>query len=195
MTLQRVIWRGFGGITRPMTDPILRQAGTRPPRIIAGLVAAAALLHMSSASAQPEPFDAHFADFETLAEPVIPAEAVDLDSIVTDEAATEEADTDAIERELDGGMASYYGSELAGRRTASGERFDPRGFTAAHRTLPFGSKVRVTNPANGRSVVVRINDRGPFARGRVIDVSRSAAERIGLVARGHGQVELALLGS
>jgi rare lipoprotein A len=187
-----------------MTDPILRPAGSRPRRIIAGAkvssVAAAALLHMSSASALPaDPFDAHFADFETLAEPVIPAEAVDLDSIATAPLgapvdAPLDGETETIEQALGGGMASYYGAELAGRRTASGERFDPRGLTAAHRTLPFGSKVRVTNPANGRSVVVRINDRGPFARGRVIDVSRSAAERIGLVARGHGQVQLALLG-
>jgi rare lipoprotein A len=92
------------------------------------------------------------------------------------------------------GMASYYGAELAGRRTASGERFDPRDLTAAHRTLPFGSKVRVTNAANGRSVVVRINDRGPFSHGRLIDLSRSAAEQIGLVARGHGEVQIALLG-
>jgi rare lipoprotein A len=179
-----------------MTDPILRPAGTRPPRIIAGFVAAAALLHMSSASAQPEPFDTHFADFEVLAEPVIPPEAVDLDTIATaPTTAPLDGEQDAAGQAIGGGMASYYGNELAGHRTASGERFDPRGFTAAHRTLPFGSKVRVTNPANGRSVIVRINDRGPFARGRVIDVSRSAAERIGLVARGHGEVQLALLSS
>ena len=179
-----------------MTDPILRPAGTRPPRIIAGFVAAAALLHMSSASALPTEalFDSHFADFETPAEPVIPAEAVDLDTIATAPLdAPIDAEPEAIERVLGAGMASYYGAELAGRRTASGERFDPRGMTAAHRTLPFGSKVRVTNSANGRSVVVRINDRGPFTRGRLIDLSRSAAERIGLVARGHGEVQLALL--
>lgn len=94
---------------------------------------------------------------------------------------------------LGGGVASYYASHFHGRRTASGERFDMAAMTAAHRTLPFGSKVRVTNPANGRSVVVRINDRGPFTRGRTIDVSHAAAERLGLIARGHGRVELALL--
>ena len=95
--------------------------------------------------------------------------------------------------ELGTGMASYYGRELLGRRTASGERFDPTDLTAAHRTLPFGSKVRVTNPRSGKSVVVRINDRGPFARGRLIDVSEAAARRIGLVAMGYGPVKLALL--
>ncbi|MCL4672439.1 MAG: septal ring lytic transglycosylase RlpA family protein [Sphingomonadaceae bacterium] len=91
------------------------------------------------------------------------------------------------------GMASFYGAELHGRRTASGERFDMHALTAAHRTLPFGTRVLVTNPANGRSVTVRINDRGPFHGGRVIDLSRAAASEIGLVARGYGRVELALV--
>ncbi|MGD9471909.1 MAG: septal ring lytic transglycosylase RlpA family protein [Novosphingobium sp.] len=95
--------------------------------------------------------------------------------------------------DLGSGMASYYGSELAGRRTASGERFDPGLLTAAHRTLPFGSMVRVTNTRTGKSVVVRINDRGPFTRGRVIDVSRAAASQIGLIGPGHGEVSLTLL--
>lgn len=91
------------------------------------------------------------------------------------------------------GSASYYAAKFNGRRTASGERFDNGDMTAAHRTLPFGSRVRVTNPANGRSVVVRINDRGPFTRGRLIDVSRAAAEELGMIARGHAHVELALV--
>lgn len=96
-------------------------------------------------------------------------------------------------RALGSGMASYYGAELHGRRTASGERFDMHDLTAAHRTLPFGTRVVVTNPANGRSVTVRINDRGPFHGGRVIDLSRAAASELGLVARGHGRVELAVV--
>ncbi len=91
------------------------------------------------------------------------------------------------------GSASYYAAKFHGRRTASGETFNNRAMTAAHRTLPFGSKVRVTNPANGASVVVRINDRGPFTKGRMIDVSRAAAEELGLVARGHAMVEMALI--
>lgn len=91
------------------------------------------------------------------------------------------------------GSASYYAAKFDGRRTASGERFDNDDMTAAHRTLPFGSLVRVTNPANGKSVVVRINDRGPFSHGRMIDVSRAAAEELGIVARGHGTVELSLV--
>ena len=97
------------------------------------------------------------------------------------------------ETEIGGGMASYYGNELAGNRTASGERFDPGQLTAAHRTLPFGSMVRVTNTSNGDSVIVRINDRGPFSRGRVIDVSQAAAREIGMHRSGTARVKLALL--
>ena len=96
-------------------------------------------------------------------------------------------------RSLGNGTASYYGRKFHGRRTASGEIFDMGAMTAAHRTLPFGSLVRVTNPANGRSVTVRINDRGPFSRGRVIDVSRAAAEELGLITRGHATVALELI--
>lgn len=91
---------------------------------------------------------------------------------------------------LEGGMASYYGAELAGNATASGERFDPSELTAAHRTLPFGTRVRVTNAATGQSVVVRINDRGPFHDDRVIDVSTAAAQEIGLKRAGTAEVEL-----
>ena len=70
---------------------------------------------------------------------------------------------------------------------------NPAGLTAAHKTLPFGTKLKVTNARSGKSVVVRINDRGPFHGGRTIDLSRAAAEEIGIVNRGHGEVELALL--
>jgi len=85
------------------------------------------------------------------------------------------------------GLASFYGSD---QQTASGERFNPRALTAAHRTLPFGTKVRVTNVRSGRSVTVRINDRGPFVHGRVIDVSQAAAEELGIVGRGIAKVKL-----
>jgi rare lipoprotein A len=102
---------------------------------------------------------------------------------------------DQVLQQLTGGTASWYGAELAGHRTASGERFDPKDYTAAHRSLPFGSRVRVTFPHTGRSVVVRINDRGPFDRNRVIDVSQAAARDLGLAAAGSGRVELALIAS
>ncbi|MBR0553096.1 septal ring lytic transglycosylase RlpA family protein [Sphingomonadaceae bacterium LXI357] len=96
-------------------------------------------------------------------------------------------------RDLGFGHASYYGPGLAGGQTASGERFDPRKLTAAHRTLPLGSRVRVTNTRTGRSVVVRINDRGPFIAGRVIDLSTAAARRIGMLASGTARVRMQLL--
>lgn len=79
-----------------------------------------------------------------------------------------------------GGLASWYGPGFSGRRTASGERFSTGAFTAAHRSLPFGTRVRVTDRRTGRSVVVRINDRGPFARGRVIDLTSASARAIGM---------------
>lgn len=88
------------------------------------------------------------------------------------------------------GKASYYASRLHGRRTASGERLDNSDLTAAHRELPFGSLVRVTNLANQQSVVVRINDRGPHGGGRIIDVSRKAAEQLGMLRSGTAQVKI-----
>jgi rare lipoprotein A len=91
------------------------------------------------------------------------------------------------------GRASFYAREFAGRRTASGERFNPQAMTAAHRTLPMGSKVRVTNVRNGRTVIVRINDRGPFTGGRVIDLSHAAAQQLGFIRSGTAQVRMELL--
>jgi rare lipoprotein A len=90
------------------------------------------------------------------------------------------------------GVASFYGHKdgYNGARTASGERYDRNSLTAAHRTLPFGTHVRVTNLRNGRSVVVRINNRGPFVRGRIIDVSYAAARELGFVDRGVTQVRV-----
>lgn len=96
-------------------------------------------------------------------------------------------------KQVGSGMASYYGHELSGKRTANGERFDPGGLTAAHRTLAFGSKVRVTNLANGKDVVVRINDRGPWGRGRLIDISLAAAKKIDMHKSGTAKVSVALL--
>ncbi|MFD2239225.1 septal ring lytic transglycosylase RlpA family protein [Aureimonas populi] len=91
------------------------------------------------------------------------------------------------------GPASWYGPGFHGRKTANGERFDMNGLTAAHRSLPFGTKVRVTNRNNGRTVTVRINDRGPFHGNRVIDLSRAAASRLGIVSSGVGSVRLDIL--
>jgi rare lipoprotein A len=94
---------------------------------------------------------------------------------------------------LERGVASWYGGKFHGRRTASGEVFDTHRLTAAHRTLPFGTLVEVRNLDNDRTVRVRITDRGPFVRGRVIDLSYAAAREIGMVGPGTARVELALV--
>ena len=82
------------------------------------------------------------------------------------------------------GKASFYAKKFHGRKTASGERLHPDSLTCAHRTYPFGTKLKVYNPANGRSVVVRVTDRGPFVRGRIIDLSWRAAKELGIIAQG-----------
>lgn len=97
-----------------------------------------------------------------------------------------------VRQPSDGGVvtASWYGSELAGHRTSNGERFDPNRMTAASKTLPLGSIVRVTNPNNGKSVDVRITDRGPYVGGRSIDLSRGAARKIGITKKGVARVKI-----
>lgn len=93
-------------------------------------------------------------------------------------------------RELERGKASWYGPRFHGRRTASGERYDMYALTAAHKTLPFGTLVRVRSVMTGREVDVRINDRGPFSKGRVIDVSKAAAQALGMMENGVKEVLL-----
>ncbi|MFM7363660.1 MAG: septal ring lytic transglycosylase RlpA family protein [Cuspidothrix sp.] len=92
------------------------------------------------------------------------------------------------------GVASWYGYDGSGSRTASGERYNPEGLTAAHRTLPLGTKIRVTNTRNGVSVVVRINDRGPYIRGRILDLSAGAARILGVISTGLAPVSIEVLG-
>ena len=157
-----------------------------------------AILAVPATAAQPEEnvrtnlpraeFDASFASFEALPPAPEPAgHVVDLGAIEVP------VEMPPAARPIGSGVASYYGKRFHGRRTANGERFDMHGMTAAHRTLPFGTLVAVTNPRNGKTVTVRINDRGPFAHGRTIDLSRAAASELGLIRRGHGTVELAVL--
>lgn len=80
-----------------------------------------------------------------------------------------------------------------GKKTASGQRFDPNGLSAAHRTLPFGTKLRLTNPSNGRSIIVTVNDRGPFIRGTGLDVSRGAAQQLGFISKGKTRLQMQVL--
>jgi rare lipoprotein A len=96
----------------------------------------------------------------------------------------------AVPAQASSGRASFYGAGFAGKKTASGERFNPSGFTCAHRSLPFGTRLKLTNTANGRTVVVRVNDRGPFVGGRIIDVSQGAAQALGFVAAGTARLQI-----
>ncbi len=91
------------------------------------------------------------------------------------------------------GHASWYGPGFQGKKTANGERFNMHAMTAAHKTLPFGTKVEVTAVKTGKKVVVRINDRGPFIKGRVIDLSKKAAKKLGILKSGHGKVKIRII--
>ena len=126
------------------------------------------------------PVEAPVAAPELPAPPEIPDAVVDEKYQLTGEAA----------RELERGHASWYGGKFHGRRTANGENYDKYALTAAHKTLPFGTIVRVRSLKLGHEVDVRINDRGPFAPGRVIDVSQAAAEALGLIGAGVAEVSL-----
>ena len=179
-----------------------RAARKRRLTIIAGTAFAASAIAFSvtaEAPAEagehaPKPlFEEAFSPFELSPAELRPS----AETLVAAQARFEEAPVDAGEEAhlIGSGRASYYGAGFAGRPTANGERFDPSALTAAHRTLPFGTRVKVTNASNGRSVVVRINDRGPFHGGRVIDLSREAARQIGLIQQGHGMVQLASVAS
>ena len=92
------------------------------------------------------------------------------------------------------GVASWYGIDFHGRKTASGEVFNMYAFTAAHRTYPFGTRLKVTSLTSGKSVVVRVNDRGPFTKNRIIDLSFGAAKKIGMIGKGRDDVRIEVLG-
>lgn len=111
---------------------------------------------------------------------------VPLPAVPEAEARQERPRASAVQR----GHASYYAPKFNGRRMANGKRFDPRSQSAAHRSLPFGTRVRVTHLGSGRSEVVTIEDRGPFVRGRIIDLSPRTAERLGMRGQGVAMVEL-----
>jgi rare lipoprotein A len=112
----------------------------------------------------------------------------------TSEAQRTSARSDKLEDKLiQEGVCSWYGPRFHGRKTSNGERFDQNKLTAAHPSLPFGSRVEVTDLDSGRKVVVRINDRGPYAHGRIIDLSRAAASQLGILAKGTANVEIRLL--
>jgi rare lipoprotein A len=177
-------------------------ATTGRRRIVRSAVMATALLLPAAASGPAwadngtAAFSAAFAPINTAATAFVPAAGmVDVAAIAPAsdiDGADAGTDRDDIHT-IGGGVASYYADKFNGHRTASGESFSNSALTAAHRSLPFGTRLQVTNPANGHSVIVRVNDRGPFHAGRLIDLSKAAASRLGIVARGSGRVELARL--
>ena len=142
--------------------------------------------HVAAAGSSPEPSPAPVATAGALpASP--PAEA---SPSVTTGPDDQPLPAGEVQREFQRGGASWYGPRFHGRRTASGERYDMNGFTAAHRSLPFGTMVRVRSLVSGLEVDVRINDRGPFSRMRIIDVSRAAADQLGMLTVGVKDVVL-----
>ncbi len=155
-------------------------------------VAVLTLPFLASAQEGRSDFTTTFAPYEAIpAFPTPEDDAVDITTITPPiEQPRPTPAGGAVVRSLGTGVASYYGRRFHGRRTANGERFNMNAMTAAHKRLPFGTRVRVTNQRNGKSVVVRINDRGPFVRGRTIDLSRAAARKIGIIQSGHGRVKL-----
>jgi rare lipoprotein A (peptidoglycan hydrolase) len=113
--------------------------------------------------------------------------------MATDEINVETSTAQEVKPEGTVGLASFYAAKFNGKRTASGEKFSSKVLTAAHLTLPFGTLLRVTNLRNMKSVIVRVNDRGPHVRGRIVDLSRTAAELIGITNTGVARVELEIL--
>ncbi len=130
-----------------------------------------------------------------LPEPRLPGGVPDGSSAVNDSSRLHDTHDDTHDdvRDVERGLASWYGGKFQGRMTANGEIFDTNDFTAAHRTLPFDTVVRVVNPETEATVTVRINDRGPFIEGRIIDLSRAAAEAIGIAGRGVAPVVLEII--
>jgi len=174
---------------------------TQAPAFAAGAVLLAILPGLAPVNAQDNgKFESLFEDIGPASTDIPPEDgAVDLESFEPKrerppEPKAEPTTSDGkVIRSLGTGVASYYGKRFHGRLTANGERFNMNAMTAAHKTLPFGTKVRVTYPRNGRSVVVRINDRGPFIRGRHIDLSRKAAQKLGMISSGHARVKMEIV--
>lgn len=166
------------------------------------LVAALTVGGLSLVAASPDD-ERGREDVRASSAPAVPT-AVETDTAVEVEASSAAPETPtsaevpspeaaAVVLDTQEGSASYYANMLAGRRTASGVRYDPSAAVAAHRELPFGTRLRVENLANGRVVEVEVVDRGPFAKGRILDLSRSAARQLDFIRQGHTRVRIEVL--
>lgn len=168
-----------------------------PPRDAAVpvvIVAAAALTPHSVTPAPVAPQPSALSDLPALTTLAAAGEALTTSEASVRLLVTKPPANDAPDAAFERGEASWYGMQFRHRRTANGERLDPKAMTAAHKTLPFGTLVCAKNLGNGRAVQVRINDRGPYTAGRIIDLSRAAADSIGMSGRGIKQVSLSQLG-
>lgn len=143
----------------------------------------------SASLARPLLVQAPLSEPQQQLQPIAPA-ASDSSPLMGDQSQAQQAANEPWKQR---GLASWYGKKFNGRRTASGERFSAAGFTAAHRTLPIPSYVRVRRVASGDEVIVRTNDRGPFHSERVLDLSFAAANKLGMVALGSAEVEMELV--
>ncbi|WP_025247024.1 septal ring lytic transglycosylase RlpA family protein [Mannheimia varigena] len=123
----------------------------------------------------------------------VTAKAVKKETTVINKKSPKHLHKQVIRKHFQTGVASYYANKFNGRRTANGETFSNSKLTAAHRTLPFGTLIEVTNIRNGRSVIVRVNDRGPYAHARVLDLSSAAAKHIGMHHSGTAKVKIAVV--
>ena len=173
----------YVGIARRMREPEVSSAGLpNAVRLLAVTLTAATL----AACAQPAVVDDRAASLTAVHQQSAPEPSRKASFIRSRQVAAVAKKPAADTPDRSHGIASYYNDT----RTASGEKFDAKDLTAAHRTLPFGTRLRVTNVKTGRSVTVRVNDRGPFVPGRVVDVSHAAAEKLGMLGSGVAKVKL-----
>jgi rare lipoprotein A len=172
---------GALGFVRAWADPVVSGGSSPTARVDADAAGLGTGLRLP-----PDPAKDNAQAPDTVAAPGVPDA-----SLATVKRDT--ADKPHLGQKLGAGIATWYGPHFQGRRTASGERFDRFALTAAHRTLPLGTRVVVSNPRNGRQVVVRINDRGPYTRNRILDLSEAAASALGLKNRGRDWVVMNMI--
>lgn len=172
-------------------------ASAPPQPSVAGSTAAA-VAHAPPKTPTTRPADVQPAATQTVPSILEPQQPIDSNSALTGTSNVQTTppvaslDSGALALWQEAGIASWYGPRFHGKRTASGERFDTNALTAAHKTLPFGTRVRVKSVADGKEVVVRINDRGPHHENRLIDLSQAAARALGILQQGVAAIELQL---
>ena len=160
---------------------------------VAPLFVAMGIFYVADGGPQATATSATVRSVDTVVVDSVMQDSVAFDTTATTLETVEAPQPEPEARHLATGEASYYGPGFAGRPTANGERFNPSEMTAAHRTLPFGTRLRVTNERNGKSVVVRVNDRGPYAGNRILDLSEGAASKIGMLSSGTARVRIDVL--